>query len=170
VIINVHSKVAFEKNNVIFKVAIFIMDSKIFTVLLIAHVLGDIIFTSHYLALAKRKASLLKQLSGLICHGGIHFFFSGALLYIIGSQWLKGAVGVFLLHFFIDLVRCRSEGRLFGTNRVYVKRSEFFAWIFGKDKNPDKMNTRNLAPWFLINVLDQVAHVASLWGIACFIN
>ena len=75
------------------------MDLKIFLALLIAHVLGDIIFTSHYLAFKKIKSSLFNQLLGLICHGGIHFLLSGALLYIIGSEWLKGALGVFLLHF-----------------------------------------------------------------------
>jgi hypothetical protein len=66
----------------------------------------------------------------------------------------------------IDLVRSSVEKRRFGHGRIYVRRSEFVAWIRGRSPDRVKMNLRNLGPWFLINILDQSAHLGSLVLIA----
>ena len=44
------------------------------------------------------------------------------------------------MHFGIDFVRSSSEKKLFGMGNLFVKRSEFFSWISGRNHNPKKMN------------------------------
>ena len=73
---------------------------------------------------------------------------------------------VFVIHYLIDLIRSSTEMKLFGVGKVHVKRSEFKEWVTGKSRNPNKMNLKNLRPWFLINILDQGCHVISLYVIS----
>jgi hypothetical protein len=140
---------------------------KPFALLLTAHLLGDVFFTSYRLSLLKRSSTGVTQVLGIALHCCVHALFAGILLILADRLWLRGAVLVFVFHFLIDLIRSSVEKRKFGPNRIHVKRSEFMAWISGKSDNPAKMNMRNLRPWFLINILDQGAHVVSLLAIAC---
>jgi hypothetical protein len=59
---------------------------------------------------------------------------------------------------------------MFGTGKVYVKRSEFKEWVTGKSKNPNKMNLKNLRPWLMINIIDQGCHLISLYFISMVVT
>lgn len=137
-----------------------------FTLLLISHVLGDVIFNSSRLAVFKRTSDPLNQVLGIGFHCGIHAFFVALLLSMGDQIWVRAALLAFGIHFFIDFIRCRLEMRLFGSDRIYMNRSEFLAWLSGKRNDPKKMEGKDLWPWFLINLLDQGAHLVSLYGIA----
>ena len=142
------------------------MTLNIFFYLLVSHVLGDTIFTSYRLAVLKRSQRLSDQVLAISCHSGVHALFVGLFLFILGRLWLKGALLVLAIHFSIDFLRCRVEMRLFGPGRIHVKRSELFAWISGSSGDQEKMQMSKLWPWFLIHLLDQGAHLGSLYGIA----
>ena len=138
-----------------------------FLLLLVSHILGDGIFTSSRLAILKRNSGILYQVLAIGCHTSIHAFFAGLLLLVAAGPWLKAAFLVFVLHFFIDLIRSRVEIRRFGPGRLYMRRSEVIAWISGA--NRDIMNKGRLRSWFLINILDQAAHLASLYAISMIV-
>jgi hypothetical protein len=144
----------------------------IFIFLLAAHILGDVIFGSQKLAILKRGSGLFPQASGQMIHGLIHGIMAGVMLYLCpGKQhWLKGAFYLFCIHTFIDVIRSNTEKRLFGSGKVHVKRSEFIEWIRRKTKDPEKMNFNNLKLWLLINILDQVSHMISIYIITIFIR
>jgi len=137
-----------------------------FFLLLAAHVMGDAVFTSYRLAVLKRSQGLSDQLLAISYHSTVHGLFAGLFLLVLGKLWLKGALLVLALHFAIDFLRCRVEVKLYGPGRIHVKRSELIGWISGKSKEPEKMKMSNLWPWFLIHLLDQGAHLGSLYGIA----
>lgn len=105
-------------------------------------------------------------------HGLIHGFMAGFMLYLCPGthDWLKGALYLFCIHVFIDVIRSNTERRFFGSGKVHVKRSEFIEWIRRKTKEPEKMNFKNLKLWLLINMLDQVSHMISLYIITLFIR
>ncbi|MCJ7593838.1 MAG: DUF3307 domain-containing protein, partial [Desulfobacterales bacterium] len=128
--------------------------------------LGDVLFNSYRLALLKRSSAFLTQAIGVGCHSGVHFFFAAILLFLGDRPWIRGALTVFVCHFFIDLLRSSVERKKYGQGRIHVKRSEFVAWVLGKSENSAKMNFRDLRPWFLINIFDQGAHLACLLAIA----
>lgn len=128
--------------------------------------MGDAIFTSYRLAVLKRSGGLSDQLLAISYHSTIHALFAGLFLLLLGKLWLKGALLVLALHFVIDFLRCRVEIKLYGPDRIHVKRSELMAWISGKSKAQEKMKMSKLWPWFLIHLLDQGAHLGSLYGIA----
>lgn len=144
----------------------------IFIFLLAAHFLGDVIFGSQKLAILKRGSGFLSQVSGQMIHGLIHGFLAGVMLYLCpGTQnWLKGAIYLFCIHLFIDVIRSNIERRVFGSGKVHVKRSEFIDWIRRKTKDPAKMNFNNLKLWLSINILDQVSHMISLFLITQIIQ
>jgi hypothetical protein len=96
----------------------------------------------------------------------VHGLFAGLFLLLLGKLWLRGAILVLALHFTIDFLRCRVEVKLYGPGRIQVKRSEFISWISGRNREAEKMKLNNLWPWFLIHLLDQGAHLGSLYGIA----
>jgi hypothetical protein len=133
-----------------------------FILLLIAHILGDVIFNSYRLAVIKRTQGLKNQVIGVGIHTLIHTVVAGLLLRLGGYNWLLGAVLVLIQHFIIDYIRAITEMKLFEPGKVYVKRSEFVEWITGKSDNLEKMNLKNLRPWFLINFSDQGSHVICL--------
>jgi hypothetical protein len=137
-----------------------------FLLLLISHVMGDAVFTSYRLAVLKRSQGLSDQLLAISYHSTVHSLFAGLFLLVLGKLWLKGALLVLALHFAIDFLRCRVEVKLYGPGRIHVKRSELFAWISGKGKELEKMKMSKLWPWFLIHLVDQGAHLGSLYGIA----
>lgn len=137
-----------------------------FFLLLMSHVMGDAVFTSYSLAVRKRSQGLWDQLLAISYHSMVHALFAGLLLLIWGKLWLKGALLVLTLHFVIDFLRCRTEVRLYGPGRIHVKRSELIGWISGKGKDPEKMKISKLWPWFAIHLVDQGAHMGSLYGIA----
>ena len=142
------------------------MTLTIFVLLLIAHLLGDVVFSFPRLSVAKRSNDFFRRFAGLFSHAVIHGLFAALLLLFSGSLWIKGSLLVLAVHFIIDFVRTGIEIRLFGSGDIYVKRSEFTAWVSGKYKSPGKMNIKNLWPWILINLFDQSAHVGSLYFIA----
>jgi hypothetical protein len=128
--------------------------------------MGDAVFTSYRLAVLKRSQGLSDQLLAISYHSTVHSLFAGLFLLVLGKLWLKGALLVLALHFAIDFLRCRVEVKLYGPGRIHVKRSELFAWISGKGKELEKMKMSKLWPWFLIHLVDQGAHLGSLYGIA----
>jgi hypothetical protein len=142
------------------------MTLNIFLVLLGSHVLGDAIFTSYKLAVLKRSQRLPDQVLAIGYHSSVHALFAGLLLLMLGRLWLIGGLLVLAMHFSIDFLRCRVEMRLFGPGRIHVKRSELIAWISGGSGGQEKMQMSKLWPWFLIHLMDQGAHLGSLYGIA----
>ena len=142
------------------------MTASIFFLLLVSHLMGDGVFTSYRLALLKRSQRLSDQLLAISYHSMVHGLFAGLFLLLWGKLWLRGTILVLTLHFAIDFLRCRVEAKLYGPGRIHVKRSEFIGWIFGKNREAEKMKMSNLWPWFLIHLLDQGAHLGSLYGIA----
>ena len=142
------------------------MTLSIFFLLLMSHVMGDAVFTSYRLAVLKRSQGLSDQLLAISYHSAVHGLFAGLFLLVLGKLWLKGALLVLALHFAIDFIRCRVEIKLYGPGRIHVKRSELIGWISGKDKEPEKMKMSKLWPWFIIHLVDQGAHLGSLYGIA----
>lgn len=137
-----------------------------FVLLVISHILGDMIFNSYRLAVRKRNPGIYNQALAVGGHSLLHALFACLLLGLFARSWLTAALLVFGFHFSIDFIRCRVEMGLYGANRIYVKRSELFAWVGGRAENPAKMNISNLWPWLLIHFLDQVAHLGSLYGIS----
>jgi hypothetical protein len=109
-----------------------------FLLLLMSHVLGDGVLTSNRLAVLKRNSGLIDQIIAIGLHTGIHAFFAGFLLLVVGRLWLRAALLVFALHFIIDYIRCKVEIRLFGPGRLLLRRSEIIAWIQGTNK--DQLN------------------------------
>lgn len=142
------------------------MTLKIFVLLLIAHLLGDVVFSFPRLSVAKRSNDFFRRFAGLFSHAVILGLFTGLLLLFSDSLWIKGSILVLAVHFIIDFIRTGTEIRLFGSGHTYVKRSEFTAWVSGKNISSGKMNMKNLWPWLLINLFDQSAHVGSLYFIA----
>ena len=142
------------------------MTLTIFVLLLIAHLLGDVVFSFPRLSVAKRSNDVFRRFSGLFSHAVIHSLFTALLLLFSGNHWIKGSLLVLIVHFFIDFVRTGLEIKLFGSGDIFVKRSEFTAWISGQNKAPGKMNMKNLWPWLLINLFDQGTHIGSLYFIA----
>ena len=141
------------------------MTLNIFFFLLVSHVLGDVVFTSSRLAVLKRSQKLSDQILAISFHSSVHALFAGLFLLILGRLWLKGALLVLAIHFSIDFLRCRVEMKLFGSGRIHVKRSELFAWISGNSGDQEKMQMSKLWPWLLIHLMDQGAHLGSLYGI-----
>ncbi len=141
------------------------MTLKTFFLLLISHFLGDVILSSYRLAVRKRTPGLFNQIWAVGYHSTVHAICAALLLLAFGGPWLKAALLVLVLHFFIDFLRCKVEIRLYGPGRLHVKRSELLAWISGNSKDPEKMKLSKLWPWFLIHALDQGAHLGSLYGI-----
>jgi hypothetical protein len=135
-------------------------------ILIVSHVLGDVIFTSYRLAIRKRNAGLLCQALYIGYHALVHAVLAGSLLFLFGGPWWQAALLILVVHFLIDLIRCRVEIAMFGAGRLYVKRSELFAWVSGKPVDRAKMNLRNLWPWLLIHLVDQGSHLASLIFVA----
>jgi hypothetical protein len=138
------------------------MNLTILAILVISHVLGDVIFTSYRLAIRKRNAGLLRQAAYIGYHALVHAVLAGSLLLLFGGPWWQAALLILVIHFLIDLIRCRVEIAMFGAGRLHVKRSELFAWVSGKPVDRVKMNVRNLWPWLLIHLVDQGSHLASL--------
>jgi hypothetical protein len=142
------------------------MHLKTFALLLVSHVLGDVVIASYTLAIRKRNAGVLPQALAIGFHSAVHAFLAGSLLFPFGGPWWQAALLVLAIHFLIDFTRCRVEIALYGAGRLYVTRSELFAWVAGKAADKDKMNLKNLWPWLLIHSLDQLGHLLSLVGIS----
>jgi hypothetical protein len=85
-------------------------------------------------------------------------------MFFVGQAWLKVAVLVFFFHFSIDFIRCQIELKVFGTGGLNFHKT--LAYFLGKRNDKDKSDTRTLRTWIAINVMDQTAHVASLYAIA----
>jgi len=142
------------------------MHLKTFALLVLSHVLGDVVIASYTLAIRKRHAGVFPQGLAIGFHAAVHAVLAGSLLFSFCGPWWQAAILVLAIHFLIDFTRCRVEIALYGAGRLYVKRSELFAWVAGKAADKDKMNLKNLWPWLLIHFLDQVGHLLSLVGIS----
>ena len=140
-----------------------------YVLLIMSHILGDIIFTSNRLAALKRNAEFFSQILGLLFHSGIHAVFAGLLLFMGGGLWLRAALLVFAVHFFIDFIRCRFEINVYGPSGLHVKRYELFLWVIGLKKCPEGISLGKLWPLFIISFLDQGIHLGSLYGISLLI-
>ncbi|HYA03093.1 MAG TPA: DUF3307 domain-containing protein [Syntrophobacteria bacterium] len=142
------------------------MHVKTFALLVVSHVLGDVAIASYALAIRKRNAGILPQALAIGFHAAVHAVLAGSLLFSFGGPWWQAALLILAIHFLIDFTRCRVEITLYGAGRLYVKRSELFAWVGGKAADRGKMNLKNLWPWLLIHSLDQLGHLLSLVGIS----
>jgi len=140
-----------------------------FLLLIISHVLGDVVVNSYRLAVLKRNSALYNQILAIGFHSSVHALLAGIFILSFGGYWLKAAMLILIAHFVIDFLRCRVEISLFGPDRIYVKRSELIAWISGKAKGAEKMKISKLWPWLVIHVLDQSAHLGSLYVIALIV-
>ncbi len=137
-----------------------------FLLLLMSHVLGDGVLTYNRLAIIKRNSGLSSQVLAIGLHTGIHALFAGFLLLVVSRLWLRAALLVFALHFIIDYIRCKVEIRVFGPGRLLLRRSEVIAWIWGTNKDQLNIDTSELGPWVLINILVQVVHLSSIYVIS----
>jgi len=142
------------------------MHVKTFALLVVSHVLGDVAIASYALAIRKRNAGILPQALAIGFHAAVHAVLAGSLLFSFGGPWWQAALLILAIHFLIDFTRCRVEITLYGAGRLYVKRSELFAWVGGKAADRGKMNLKTLWPWLLIHSLDQLGHLLSLVGIS----
>ena len=84
-------------------------------------------------------------------------------MFFVGQAWLKVAVFVFIFHFLIDFIRCQIEMKVFGSGGLNFHKT--FAYLIGKRNDAGKPDNKILRTWFAINVIDQTAHVASLYAI-----
>lgn len=137
-----------------------------FFLLLTSHILGDGIFTSSRLAKLKRSNRLFSQVIATGAHTGVHTIWAGLILFLTGRPWFYGAFMVFGLHFLIDLIRCRVDIRWFGAGRLYLTRSEFMVWLKVTKGDRARIDKDKRRSWFLINILDQGAHLGSLYVIS----
>lgn len=136
-----------------------------FALLLVSHFLGDAVVTSSGLSRRKRDESLSGQVLALGLHVSIHASIAGLLLALAGMPWVLAATWVFVLHFLIDFARCRTEIRMLGYGKIFMSRPEIISWLFKKGKGNPGVDKGKLRPWLLLNILDQGAHVVSLYFI-----
>ena len=138
-----------------------------FVLLLISHVLGDGLITSSRLAELKRNNRLSYRIAAIAGHTGPHAVFAAALLLLVGGHWLKAAILVFSLHLFIDFTRCQLEMRVFGAGGLnFQETMAYFLGIRNDNRKPSKSKIRT---WVLSNILDQGAHLVSLYGISLLV-
>lgn len=83
---------------------------KPFALLLTAHLLGDVFFTSYRLSLLKRSSTGVTQVLGIALHCCVHALFAGILLILADRLWLRGAVLVFVFHFSISALTFTASG------------------------------------------------------------
>lgn len=139
---------------------------KIFILLVLSHILGDMVFTSSRLAKLKRSGRLFYQVIATGAHCAVHSFWAGLFLFAIGGPWIKGALLVLGFHFVIDMIRSSVEMNWFGAGRLYMTRNEFMARMKGLKGDRKTMKTPISKRFLLINILDQIAHLLSLYAIA----
>ena len=138
---------------------------KLFLLLVLSHILGGVVFTSSRLAKLKRSGSLFYQVTATGAHCGVHSFWAGLFLFITGGPWIKGAFLVLGFHFVIDIIRSSVEMSWYGAGRVYMTRYEFMARLKGMKEDHGMMLAPMSKRYLLINILDQIAHLASLYPI-----
>ena len=63
---------------------------KNFAILILAHVLGDVVFASYRISLLKRKKEFIFQLLGLGVHALIHALFAGIFLLWAATDFARG--------------------------------------------------------------------------------
>jgi len=74
------------------------------------------------------------------------------------------AVLVFFFHFSIDFIRCQIEMKVFGSGGLNFHKT--LAYLIGKRNDAGNPGKKTLRAWFTINVVDQTAHLISLYAIA----
>ena len=143
-------------------------DLKIFLLLVLSHILGDVVFSSHRISLLKRSSIFHKQVFGHLSHVFIHSFFVSVLLVFFTENliWLKAAACVFAIHITVDILKTSLERKLYGADRIVMKRPEIIEWITGKNSNSSLNNKEAILEWALINFLDQTFHIAGMYVIA----
>ncbi len=135
-----------------------------FALLLISHDIGDGMIKYQRLAELKRDISLPRQFFAVLVHTLPHAFIAGFLFRLFELPWLQMGSLVFGFHFLIDFLRCRIEIRLFGAGGLNFGKT--LAYFIGTKNDPDKPDSKTLKNWALSNILDQGAHVASLFLIS----
>ena len=124
----------------------------------------DRLIGSKKLAELKRDRRLSSRVIAISLHTLPHAIFACGLMFFVGQALLKVAVLVFIFHFSIDSIRCQIEMKVFGSGGLNFHKT--FAYLIGKRNDAGKPDGKTLRTWFTINVIDQTAHVASLYAIA----
>ena len=140
------------------------MNQVFLLLLLISHVIGDGFLGSKKFAELKRDSRFSYRLIAVTAHTIPHALIAGLLMLLVGYPWLKVALLVFVLHFLIDFIRCQVDMKLFGIGGLNF--SETLSYALGVRRDDKKPDGKTLRTWSTINILDQTAHVASLYAIA----
>ncbi|MBI9046755.1 MAG: DUF3307 domain-containing protein [Anaerolineaceae bacterium] len=134
--------------------------------LLTSHLIGDVVISSHYLAVMKRDARTGQQIAGIGIHCCFHAIAAGILLYWAGYTPLLGALLVFGQHFVIDLTRCRIEMKVWEPDKAYQTLSS----LITARVNPLKTDKKGFTVWAILLGADQSLHFSALYVISLILG
>lgn len=133
--------------------------------LLAAHLVGDIVTYVPIISRTKRSPSVLAKVFATGTHATIHGLLAWVCLWGIDpGQKVTAAVGIGLLHFLVDFSRILIEGATVTRRKTFVlKRMDILRWVTGRSSfEVDSYMREYYLGWFLLNVGDQVAHLATI--------
>ena len=139
----------------------------LFLVLVAAHVCGDVLTYSTFLARAKRSVSTSSRAKAVSLHCFVHAFFVLILGWLFGIKGTVVAAGyIFVVHFMIDFVRVQVEPHIFNsTDFVIVYKGQLINYVLGRrddQRNLDRFIGKYFWKWLGMNFIDQSLHLASI--------
>jgi len=137
----------------------------LFLLLLAAHVCGDIVVNSDFLAKNKRSENQVARTGALVVHCVIHFGFVWLWLWPFGRTLkIWASLYVFVVHFLIDYCRTYAEAKLFpGGELMALKKKQVLEYLLGRrDKDVAAFFGKHLKTWVWVNLIDQGMHVAAI--------
>jgi hypothetical protein len=139
----------------------------LFLVLVTAHVCGDLLTYSTFLARTKRSGSRFARAKAVALHCLIHAFFVLILGWLFGIKGaVVAAVYIFTVHFMIDFVRVQVEPLFFNFSEpVIINKKQMVNYMLGKrgsHNNLDRFMNKYFWKWMMLNVSDQSLHIASI--------
>jgi hypothetical protein len=139
----------------------------LFLVLVAAHVCGDVLTYSAFLAIAKRSGNRSSRAKALALHCFVHAFFVLILGWLFGIKETVVAVGyIFVVHFMIDFVRVQVEPHIFNsTDLVIVNKSQLINYVLGRKDDQSRLDRfmgKYFWKWLMLNASDQSLHLASI--------
>lgn len=137
-----------------------------FLLLIGSHVLGDVVLSSSQLAVVKRSATPVRQAGAVFAHSGMHGVLAYVLLLVGYRSMPVSGLLVFGAHFLIDWTRCRYEMGRFGADRLVVDRGQGLVQLMRPGSWPAFFEAPQHRAWLWINLVDQGAHVVSLYLIS----
>ena len=137
----------------------------LFLLLIAAHLCGDVLSYSRFLATLKRQDEISARIKGIALHCLIHGFF--VLLWLWSVSWdlrFLAALYVYGTHFIIDFVRVPMERALIDKREFKIlKRSDTLCYFLGKgDPQTRVFMKKYLGKWTLVNGIDQSLHVLAI--------